>query len=272
MKEIYQFLDYREYLASVYEDRKESSPWFSCKVMGDAVGLDQSQVFRILKGQLHVSKAATPRFVQYLKLDEKAAEYFQTMVNFAKARKAGEARILFAKLLDLRGARAALLQPEQYMLYQEWYHSVVRALIATMEFKGDYAQLAATLVPSVTESQARKSMDLLEKLGLVFKNSKGTWQTANPRVTTGGSYQSLMIRNYQSHSFLLASRSLDECEPAERDVNVINMAVDAAAFTDCVAILKEARRQIQERLETVEKPDRVMRLAQAFFPVGRIEK
>lgn len=269
MQEIYHFLDYREYLASVYEERKVASPWFSCKVMGDAVGLDQSQVFRILKGQLHVSKAALPRFIQYLKLDEKAAEYMHTMVAFAKARKAGEARILFAKLLDLRGTKAAILQQEQYLLYQEWYHSVVRTILATTEFRGDYIQLSRSLIPAITEAQARKSVDLLEKLGLVFRNSKGIWQSASPQVTTGSAYQSMMVRNYQGHSFALASRSLDECEPKLRDINVINMALDAQAFTDCVAILKEARRQIQERLESVDRPDRVMRLAQAFFPVGK---
>ena len=60
------FLDYREYLLAYFDRRKGESPWYSYKVFGEGVGLDQSQVFRILQKQLHISKKALPRFLDYL--------------------------------------------------------------------------------------------------------------------------------------------------------------------------------------------------------------
>jgi hypothetical protein len=50
------------------------------------------------------------------------------------------------------------------------------------------------------------------------------------------------------------------------------MAVDEYAFQDCLGILRSAREQIRERIEKVNSPDRVMRLATAFFPVALVKK
>ena len=46
------------------------------------------------------------------------------------------------------------------------------------------------------------------------------------------------------------------------------MALDESAFRDCLAILENARDEIRARVEKVHSPDRVMRLATAFFPVA----
>ena len=39
----FDFLDYRDYLRGFFEKRKEDAPWYSYKIFGDGVGLDQAQ-------------------------------------------------------------------------------------------------------------------------------------------------------------------------------------------------------------------------------------
>ena len=267
-RSVYHYLDYREYLRDVFEARKAESPWYSFKIMGDGVGLDQSQVYRILNGQLQVSKAKLPAFLEYLELKGPAAEYFERLVNFSRCRKEAESRKLFAELLERRGSRCRTLEGDQYLLYSEWHHPVVRALVGSTQVTDDYERLGRMLTPHITAAQAKKSIELLRRLKLVERDSMGVWRLTGTSVSTGSAYHSLVIRQYQAHSFKLAEESLGRHAVEDRDVNVINMAVDQPAFQDCIAILKEARRQIQQRLEKVENPDRVMRLAQAFFPVA----
>jgi len=266
-RDIFQFLDYREYLRAYFEARKLEQPWYSFKVMGEGVGLDQSQVYRILQDQLHISRAAFPRFVSYLQLQGKSAEYFAKMVEFSRARNNAQSRKLFAELLDLRGSRSLTLETAQYELYREWHHPVVRALLGILPIDNNYELLARSLDPSITISQAKQSVELLRKLKLVERNSQGQWRLTGNSISTGSNYQSLLIRQYQAHSLRLAEESLDRHAKEERDINVINFGADEEAFRDCMAILKESRRQIQQRIERVEKPDRIVRLAQALFPV-----
>ena len=66
----------------------------------------------------------------------------------------------------------------------------------------------------------------------------------------------------------LAVQSLDLHAKELRDISVVNMAVDESAFHDCQEILRAAREEMRARIEKVEDPDRVMRLAIAFFPVA----
>ncbi|HSQ42034.1 MAG TPA: TIGR02147 family protein [Fibrobacteraceae bacterium] len=272
MQSIYHYLDYREYLRDFFEWRKKEQPWFSFKVFGDGVSLDQSQVFRILQGKLQISVKALPRFVSYLGLDERQGRYFAQMVAFARARKEPEARALFSSLLEMRGSRCRTLVPEQYELYREWYFPVVRTLLGILRITNNYEVLARNIAPPITVVQARRAVEFLRRLGLIQRDSRGVWCLTGEALGTGSEYHSLMVRQYQAHSFHLAEESLERHDPYVRDVNVINMALDEAAFHDCLGILRNARHQIRQRLERVNHPDRVYRLAQAFFPVSSILK
>lgn len=263
-----EFLDYREYLLAFFEYRKANAPWYSYKVFGDGVGLDQSQVFRILQKNLHISKRALPRFVEYLKLNEKEAIYFEKLVELGRARSESETRRLFAEVLALKGAQSKELKNDQYELYSKWYHSVVRTLLGFVRIQNDYAALGAMVSPPISADEAKNSVELLQRLGLIERDAEGFWKLSDKTLTTGGDYSSKLIRAYQAESMKLAMQSLDIHEKSKRDINVMNMALDESAFKDCLAILNNARDEIRARVEKVNSPDRVMRFATAFFPVA----
>jgi uncharacterized protein (TIGR02147 family) len=271
MISVFQFLDYRAFLLAHFEERKAQNSWYSFKLMGDSVGLDQSQVYRILQGQLHLSKAALPRFLTFLDFQGPAATYFTLLVAFGRARKEAEARQYFTELLNLRGSHASTLEDAQLQLYSEWHHSVVRALLGVLSITDNYQLLGQCLSPPISASQAKKSVELLRKLKLVERDREGVWKLTDKNITTGSTYQSLIVRQYQAHSLRLAEESIDRHPKELRDINVINMAVDAQAFQDCLAILKNARSQIRDRIEKVHSPDRILRLACAFYPVAITE-
>lgn len=262
------FLDYREYLAAFFEHRKASTPWYSYKVFGDGVGLDQSQVFRILQKNLHVSKRALPRFVEYLKLDEKEAKYFEKLVELGRARRESDTRRLFAEVLALKGSKSLELNDDQYELYSKWYHSVVRTLLGFVRIKDEFAALGAMVSPPISAEDARTSVELLNRLGLAERDASGFWKLSGLSLTTGNAYRSKLVRAYQAESMKLAIQSLDIHEKSERDINVMNMALDVSAFRDCLAILNTAREEIRARVEKVDSPDRVVRLSMAFYPVA----
>lgn len=270
MKNIFNYLDYREYLQEYYDYRKSVTPWYSLKVMGESIGLDQSQVFRILRKQLHLSKAATPRMLKYLNLPKNEELYFCTLVDFSKSKKESDTQALFAKILELRGNSSQVLQENQLQLYSEWYIPIIRAMIGCMEWKDDYTKLAKHVSPSITEAQAKQAIKILESIGLIALNKEGFYHPTNNSLTTGSHFYSHIVKHYQAQTFRLAENSLAHHPKCTRDINVVNMAVDDEAFEDCKTIIAEARKQIRNRIEQVSKPDRILRLATALFPVATI--
>lgn len=137
-----------------------------------------------------------------------------------------------------------------------------------MKVRDDYEALGKNVSPPISAAEAKKSVTLLERLGLAKRDEDGFWALTDLKLTTGTAYRSLYVHAYQSESMKLAMQSLDIHPKDFRDVNVMNMALDGPAFKDCLAILSMARDEIRARIEKVGHPDRVMRLASAFFPVA----
>lgn len=270
MPNLFQFLDYRDFLLAYFEYRKKANSWYSYKILGDALSLDQSQVYRILQKQLHLSKAAIPRVLAFFKFSTKEAHYFEKLVAFAKSKNELLSRKLFSELLELRGSKAQILENAQLQLYKEWYFPIIRALLGCLEWNNDFTTLANSVSPPITPAQAKKAVLTLEKIGLIKRTSENKWELCQNSISTGSQYYSLVVKQYQAHTFQLAESSLDRHTKEERDFNVANMAIDQEAFEDCIAIIADARKQIRHRVEQVQHPDRIIRLATALFPVATL--
>jgi hypothetical protein len=52
--------DYRDFLKSYYDRRKEEMPFYSYRMMGDKLGLDSSYLYRVLQKKQHLPAHALP--------------------------------------------------------------------------------------------------------------------------------------------------------------------------------------------------------------------
>ena len=78
---IEEFRDYRAFLLEHYQWRKQINPWYSYRILASRIGMDVSQVYRILNGRIHLSPDAVPRVVKHLGLEGEVAEGFARMVT-----------------------------------------------------------------------------------------------------------------------------------------------------------------------------------------------
>jgi len=139
------------------------------------------------------------------------------------------------------------------------------------DLTANQSELAKRLVPPVPATEVEKSLKILESLGLVKKASSGRLMLSEAHLTAGGKLQNKAIRKFQKQILALASDSLDRFPREERDVSTLTVAVDALAFSEIREILRECRRQIQKSVEEAKKPDRVMQISMAFFPLAPAE-
>ena len=100
------------------------------------------------------------------------------------------------------------------------------------------------------------------------KASSGRLMLTEAHLTAGGEEKTQAIRQFQRQIMTLASESLERFPRDERDVSTLTLAVDKDGFMEILEMLRECRRQVQKRVEESRKPDRVMQLAMAFFPLA----
>jgi len=268
MRPVFEFLDYREVLKEAYEERKSESPLFSYRVLADFLGLDPSNVFRILQRDAHLPARVQSRAIEFIGLSGRSAEYFLLLIAYARERNSKARMEILEKAMALRDVSRRKLEERELAYYENWWVVAVRSMLEVVDGRFRPAEIAARLSPAVTEAEVAKAMELLLDLGLAKKASSGRFVISDAHLTAGGEEKTEAVRSYQRQILSLASESLARFPKDHRDVSTIAFAVDQDAFREIREMLRECRRQIQKRIEDSKKPDRVIQLAMALFPLA----
>ena len=267
MPSVFDHLDYRDLLKAHYETCKADEPFFSYRLMAEQIGIDSSYLFRILQKDYHLPQQHVPRTLEILGLHGRAAEYFQMLIAYARARGKAKQEIL-EKALALRDIGRHQLVENELAVFRDWWIPVVRCLVEVVGGRSNPVELASCLQPSITEEQARDAIDLLLEIGLLSKAASGKLQLRDAHLSASGPDKAAAVRRFQGNVLMLAKESLETIPPEARDVSTLTFAVDEASFGEIRQMLRDCRRQIQKKVDESRKPDRVMQLAMACFPVA----
>jgi uncharacterized protein (TIGR02147 family) len=175
MEPIQTYTDYRAFLRDFYKDRKKLNRDYSYRVFCKAAGINSPSLYKeIADGKRNLSTAYLPAFIKGMHLNDRDAKYFMALVKLGHAKTDKEK---LEQLEILRGLKPSIRQklvtPARFEYYSRWYHSVIREIACTMNWKGDYTVLANTIKPKISRKEARESVELLLKLGLIRKNKNG---------------------------------------------------------------------------------------------------
>ena len=160
------------------------------------------------------------------------------------------------------------LEKYQYEFYRKWYHTAIRSLIGIVPFYGDHATLADSLTPAVSVREVRKSVALLEKLELIRKDDTGRYVLSNTFITTGESWRSLVIKDFQRETMHLAEASIDRHPKGDRDVSTVTVAVNKKNLVELKSAIAEFRNSILKFSEESTDPDSVYQLNVQLFPMA----
>jgi len=272
MIDLFSYTDYCAYLRDFFEERRKTFSFFSYRFLGQKVGVDPGNLVKILQGKRHLSLAAIKSFIAYAKFSDREAKYFETLVQFKKAKSEKDNKSLFEKLMDIQRADPYRLEPIQYEFYQKWYHTAILALLHGVDFRGDYKTLANRTQPPITLKQAKESIALLLKLNLIYKDPAGAYIPTNNTLTTGARWKSMAIRMFQQQAISLALESLERFSPAERDVSTVTVAVGKEEIEEIKRVTAEYRRTVLQIASASEKASRVYQLNIQLFPLSTEER
>jgi len=267
MKPIFDYLDYRDLLKDMFEERKSSS-FYTYRMMAETFGMDTSYLFRILQHDEHLPARCQSRAIELLGLTGRSAEYFVLLIAYARERNSKSKTEILEKALALRDVSRRELQDAEIAYYQEWWVAALRSLLEVVGGRAVPRELASRMTPPVSEEEIAKGLQLLERLGFVKKLSSERLALTEPHVTTGTTGEKVKaVHGYQRTILDLASQSLARFPKESRDISTLAVAVDRTAHVEIRELLRECRRQIQMCVENVKQPDQVMQLAMAFFPL-----
>jgi uncharacterized protein (TIGR02147 family) len=274
MKDLIDYFDYRQFLRDFYEEKKKNNYFYSFRFMAEKVGMDHSLLVKVLLGKRHISSSNIKQFAHLCGFSSLEEKYFETLVNFDKARSESQSKVYFEKLLSLKRHTSKQIEEHQYEYFKKWYYSALRSLLDFFEFKGDdYKQLGEQLNPRISEHEAHEAIDLLEKLGFISKDRDGIYRVTEAHVSTGEKWRSLAVKNYQKEIISLSLNSLDRDSQDTRDISTITMSVTEDGFKEIRELVKELRATIIKRVDemNLDARDRVYQLNMQLIPLSQAD-
>jgi uncharacterized protein (TIGR02147 family) len=270
MPVIFNYLDYREFLKDFYEEQKAEKPSFSYQWWADKAGFKSKSFIKlVIDGRKNLTDESLEKLNLVLKLAEKPFSYFKDLVAYNQVSTHALKKFYFERLFRYRKrSPGRLILQNQYDFYSKWYTNTIREIVTFFDFKGDFEALAKKIQPPISARQAKESVRLLLKLGLIKKTKNGYVQT-DPLVTTGDEVKSLAVQNFHLQNMVLAAESIDTCPSQERDISCLVLGLSKQGFEAVKEETQNYRKRLLQIASDDRNIDRVYHVAIELFPTSR---
>ena len=266
---IFNYLDYRKYLADALKERKEQNYHFSYRFIAQHLNLSSPGFFNwIISGKRKLPEALIPKIAILFKLDDKECEYLHLLVKYNHSIDITEREELFEKLsVFIKKETKHELQPAQYRLFSKWYYLAIRELLRVSHFKDDFHALAVSLHPKIKTREAREAIEVLEKIGLISRNEQGFYQPVETLLTTGEVWESDLITNLQIQLADLGKKAIVSVPKKQRDISNLTVCLSEKNLRRIADEIASLRQKILTLSENDAEANRVYQCNMQLFPV-----
>jgi uncharacterized protein (TIGR02147 family) len=272
---IFDYYDFRKYLEEYRSKRKEFDPGFTHTYICYRLGQKNSKSYfaNVINGIKIVTPEFINRLIELLELNAEEGNYFRALVNYNQTYNQKEKEYYLEQIVKQNKADSRLITAQEYSLYKEWHHSVIRAILDIFDFKDDFKWLAEMVVPPITVPQARKSINLLQSLNLIRRNEKGFLKPTDKTVRTEDYVHDEIIKHYQARCMEIAKLTLlgNNDQPKDYSTNILSVSEEGLKKIQQKTL--KFREEIRALVQNDKLPaDRVYHLDVQLFPNSRLLK
>ncbi len=269
--DIFNYLDYRKYLADALQERKEQNYHFSYRFIAQHLNLSSPGFFNwVISGKRKLPEALIPKIAILFKLDDRECAYLHLLVKYNHTTDLPERERLFEKLsVFIKKQSKHQVLPDQYQLFSKWYFLAIRELLRVFRFKDDVRALAAALQPKISIREAREAVEVLEKIGLIAPDEQGFYRPVETLLTTGEVWESELITNLQIQLADLGKKAILSVPKTERNISNLTVSLSEKVLKQISDEITALRQSILTLSENDTAANRVYQCNIQLFPVSQ---
>ncbi len=269
---ISRYLDYREYLQALYQACKAELDAYSYLQFAEDLGFSKTNVVHLMiKGKRPITSKAAEKIADQLELKAHDRKYWLDLVAYQNSHDSIEREQLFQDMVALKTKEIHKEETlDQLEFFTEWYHSAIYELSFTQEFSDDPKTLAGLLHPKIRPEQARKSLELLERLGLLQRGpTDQRYHPQQTRISTGDEIASMAITRYHQKMIDLGKESLTSIPSPLRDISSISISIPEHLIPELKQEISAFRKKILAMADQNQNPEAVYQMNVQLFPLSR---
>jgi uncharacterized protein (TIGR02147 family) len=272
MNKIFQYIDYRIFLADYFLSMKKKHSFFSYRWFANKAEVSSSGLYqRLVKGDRNLTEKTTEKFLHAMELGTKEAEYFRVLVAFNQARSTKEKQRNYTLMVSMANlVEESPLELDQYGYLSDWYTPVIRELLPLIQVEDDYKSIAKTLKPSISEKNAQKSVELLLRMGFIQKSKNGSYQQCTPAISSGTHFQAVMTlarRAFNANMIKLAKEALERFPIEKRYAVGITLSISDSTYEVLLQEFHAFRERVVAIANKEKKPSKICQMNFQLFPL-----
>jgi uncharacterized protein (TIGR02147 family) len=274
MANVFEHLDYRQYLQEEYSDRKAKDKKISYRFLARQAGFSSPNFLQlVMRGKRNLSQESVYKIAKALKLKKDEAEFFENLVRFNQSVSNEEKNLYYSRIAaDRHYVKVKQIEKTHFEYYSKWYHAAVREMVLLKEFNEDPAWISRNLSPKISVKAAGESLALLERLGFVVRNKQGKLVQQDRYIDSGDEVMGLAIANYHREMIEKAAESIEKTPPGKREINSITFAVSQERMKETKKMIQEFRQKISNFLAQEDAAEMVYQLNLQLFNVSELPK
>ncbi len=266
--DIYDYFDYRRYLADYYSYKKAHSRSFSYRAFAQRAGYTSSGLYiDLVKGKKNLTPSLVEKFAKAMGLNEKEITYFALMIDFTHAEDYDLKQDIFDEMTQLMPNRARRISRNQRDYYLHWYHVVVRESLSVLKIDDtNIKELADFIYPKISIVQARKSLKLLNELRMI-QQVDGYYRPIEITLRGSSEIDPILVRGFQRQMIEMASDALANIPPENRNISCVTFSISDEGLKRIKSKVDSFRNEILNIVRSDSGENRVAQFNVQFFPV-----
>jgi uncharacterized protein (TIGR02147 family) len=268
--QIYDYMNYREFLRDTFCEKKIEHPFYSYRLFSQKAGFKSPNFLKlVIDGDRNLTKESIFRVSKAFSLNKKDSEYFENLVFLNQCKSLEEKALYLSKVYKYHNSsNSRLMKDSEYDYYSKWYNVVIRELVTSVDFKGDFARLASYVVPPISALEAEKSVELLLRLQFIEAKKDGIYKANALSLTTGNQVKSAAVTIYHKEMMRLAAESIERIPRADRDISSVTINLSDENYRIAIEKIQAMRKEIMELSSQENKRGMVAQLNLQIFPVS----
>lgn len=266
---LYKYEDYRVFLKDYFSARKKISKDFTHRAFAKLAGFSSSSFcLHVMQGHKNLSGDSIQKFLSAMNLEGAAARYFEALVQYNQAKTLHDREFFFSELNQIR--RKTLfyrVNKHQFILYSEWYFSVIRELAVYSNWDGDYQLLGSMVVPPLSAEKAKKAVDSLVEAGLLLYNENGTLRQNSP-VVSADSAPAVIVNKLKKDFMLKALEAEEKFRKPAKYSSSATISMSMQTFNKAKSMIDGLRQQLLAMAMIDSEIDQVFQVNFQMFPLS----
>lgn len=268
--DIFQYSNFRSYIDDFQKERAKECPSFNRSHICRLLGIPNTRSFfnDIVKGK-KLTPQYVEKFTEIFEMNEEESQYFRILVNMNQAENSSEREIYFEQLLGFYQIPQRKLTMDLCHYYNHWYHGAIRAVLETSDFSNDYLWLANRIYPAITAEEARSSIRLLDRLGLIKQDENKFWRVTDKAITSAPNLNKELLVQFNLKSLDLSKEALINNNGMHKQFSTNTISVSSDTYEKLNQRIKKFKSEIRTLVDNDQsKADKVYQLNIQLFPVA----